>query len=241
MLGNDVPLSRGNENGKSEAHLPGEQVKEVQKTNLSASERSAERTKAAVLAAATEEFCAYGLKGARIENISRQSGVNKRMIYEYFQSKETLYERALEAQYRGIRNAEKSLRLDVNEPRAAMKQLIEFTFDYYRDHPLFVRFISIENINRGGSLSDLNELALINSSAVELVSSLLNSGEGRGVFRPGIDPAKLYMLISAAGFTYFSNRYTWSIGFKENYNDPHSVETYRTMLVELFLRYLAPI
>lgn len=207
---------------------------------LSASERSAERTQAAILEAATEEFCAFGLRGARIENISRRSGVNKRMIYHYFQSKELLYVRALEAQYRAIRQAEGSLNLNLDDPGAAMEQLIKFTFDYYRDHPLFVRFICIENVNRGAALADFNELAIINSDAVGLVAKLLGIGVGAGVFRTDVDPARLYMMISAAGFTYFSNRYTYAIGFGENYNDPRALEGYRSMMVEMIQRYLSP-
>jgi AcrR family transcriptional regulator len=46
--------------------------------------RNAERTQAAILAAATAEFTAKGLGGARVDEIARRASVNKRMIYHYF-------------------------------------------------------------------------------------------------------------------------------------------------------------
>ena len=53
--------------------------------------RDAERTQQAILAAAEDEFADKGLAGARVDTIAEQSGVNKRMLYYYFGSKEGLY------------------------------------------------------------------------------------------------------------------------------------------------------
>ena len=49
--------------------------------------RDPERTRATILAAATAEFSRKGLDGARVDEIARRSGVNKRMIYHYFGDK----------------------------------------------------------------------------------------------------------------------------------------------------------
>ncbi len=46
--------------------------------------RDAERTKRAILKAATSEFAENGLAGARVDKIAETSLVNKRMIYYYF-------------------------------------------------------------------------------------------------------------------------------------------------------------
>lgn len=58
-------------------------------------ERSAE-TRSRILDAALSEFAANGLAGARTEQISATAGVNKALIYYYFESKEKLYSAALE-------------------------------------------------------------------------------------------------------------------------------------------------
>src|ERR1700734_1191384 len=58
-------------------------------------ERSAE-TRGRILDAALSEFAANGLAGARTEQIAAAAGVNKALIYYYFESKEKLYSAALE-------------------------------------------------------------------------------------------------------------------------------------------------
>ena len=40
---------------------------------------------------AAEEFAAFGFNGSRVDRIATKSGINKRMIYEYFGDKEGLY------------------------------------------------------------------------------------------------------------------------------------------------------
>lgn len=58
-------------------------------------ERSAE-TRSRILDAALSEFAANGFAGARTEQIAAAAGVNKALIYYYFESKEKLYSAALE-------------------------------------------------------------------------------------------------------------------------------------------------
>ena len=62
--------------------------------------RDAERTKAAILQAALDEFAEKGLAGARVDTIAEQSGANKRMLYYYFGNKEDLYVAVLERRLR---------------------------------------------------------------------------------------------------------------------------------------------
>src|SRR5271157_520926 len=57
----------------------------------------AEQTRARILEAATREFSANGLAGARTERIAEAAGVNKALLYYYFRSKEALYAAALES------------------------------------------------------------------------------------------------------------------------------------------------
>ncbi len=58
-------------------------------------DRSAE-TRSRILEAALTEFAANGLAGARTEQISAAAGVNKALLYYYFESKEKLYAATLE-------------------------------------------------------------------------------------------------------------------------------------------------
>jgi TetR/AcrR family transcriptional regulator len=67
-----------------------------QKSNSALHNHSAE-ARARILDAALAEFSANGLAGARTEAIAASAGVNKALIYYYFEGKEKLYLATLEA------------------------------------------------------------------------------------------------------------------------------------------------
>ena len=54
--------------------------------------RDPAKTKARILAAATNEFAAKGFDGARVDTIARRAKTNKRMLYHYFGDKKALFE-----------------------------------------------------------------------------------------------------------------------------------------------------
>jgi len=60
--------------------------------------RDPDRTKRAILDAAVAEFSAVGPAGARIDSIAAAAGVNKRMLYHYFENKEGLFAAVLDEQ-----------------------------------------------------------------------------------------------------------------------------------------------
>ena len=64
-------------------------------TTETQADRSAE-TRSRILEAALTEFAANGLAGARTEAIAAAAGVNKALLYYYFESKENLYAATLE-------------------------------------------------------------------------------------------------------------------------------------------------
>ncbi|MEU4332845.1 TetR family transcriptional regulator [Nonomuraea dietziae] len=57
----------------------------------------AEATKARILKAATEEFAAHGIAGARVERIAKAAEANKNLIYVYFTSKHLLFDAVFDA------------------------------------------------------------------------------------------------------------------------------------------------
>lgn len=63
----------------------------------SARTRNPEATKARLLAAATGEFAAYGIAGARIDRIEAAAKANRALIYSYFGSKDGLFDAVMDA------------------------------------------------------------------------------------------------------------------------------------------------
>src|SRR5882672_2021841 len=100
--------------------------------------RDADRSQATILAAARDEFAEHGLGGARMDRIAERAGLNKRLIYYYFEDKDRLFRAVLEQAYRHIREEERKLNLLELKPAEALRKLVEFTWDYYLAHPEFL-------------------------------------------------------------------------------------------------------
>lgn len=202
--------------------------------------RDPERTRAVILAAATAEITAKSLGGARVDEIAERAGVNKRMIYHYFGDKEGLYLAVLEAAYAEIRSEEIKLDLGKRDPIEGMRELLQFTWNYYRNHPEFLSLLATENLLRATYLKRSKKIRELHSPLVGMIDDLLQRGVKSKVFRKGVDPVELYISIAALGFFYMSNRYTLSTIFGRDLTAPESIKARGQHLVDVVLGYLRP-
>lgn len=97
--------------------------------------RDPEATKAQILDAAEEEFAKQGLNGARTEAIAKGAGVNKAMIYYYFESKEGLYKAVLQRPATEMYEMLQQLNLEQFPAKEALKKAIEAEIAYEAAHP----------------------------------------------------------------------------------------------------------
>src|SRR5882724_10730583 len=200
--------------------------------------RDPERTRAAILNAATQEFTAKGLTGARVDAIAKRARVNKRMIYHYFGDKDGLYLAVLEATYAAIRNAELALHLTDRDPVDGMRELVLFTWRYFLAHPEFLSLLGTENLHKAAYLRRSRCIRELHSPLVGMISSLLERGAKERVFRKGVDPVELYVTIAALGFFYLSNRHTLSTIFARDLSAPKSIAARGAHIVDVVLNYL---
>jgi len=202
--------------------------------------RDPERTRAAILAAATVEFTGRGLDGARVDSIAKRSGVNKRMIYHYFGGKEGLYVEVLETTYAAIRHAEVGLGFDEREPAEGMRELVAFTWGYFIQHPEFLGLLGTENLHKAAYLKKSQRIRDLHSPLIGMIQTLLERGVKQGIFRKGVDPMQLYITIASLGFFYMSNRHTLSTIFGENLSAPDRLEARGQHFAEVVRSYRRP-
>ena len=205
-----------------------------------AGQRDPARTRMAILDAATLEFTAKGLTGARVDTIASRSGVNKRMIYHYFGDKEGLYLAVLEETYSAIRMAEVELHLADREPMDGIRTLIEFTWNYFIAHPEFLSLLANENMHRAKYLRQSERVRALHSPFIDTITQLLRRGEKAGLFRRGVDAVQLYISIAALGFFYMANQHTLSTIFGRDLVTPDQLAARGAHIVEVVLAYLAP-
>ncbi|SNB85408.1 transcriptional regulator, TetR family [Streptomyces sp. PgraA7] len=147
----------------------------------------AEATKARILQAATEEFAAYGIAGARVDRIAKAASANKNLIYVYFCNKDGLFDAVFDAHLgRGL-------------------DLVPFTpddlpdyagrlFDHYQKHPEVLRLATWHRLERGTALEA--DPAVAEPARVDKLASLeAVRKEREGT--PGFAPATLLTLVLA--------------------------------------------
>ena len=213
-------------------------VETLKKTATPGRTNDPEGTRRNIIEVATEEFARHGLSGARIDEIAAKTKCSKRMIYYYFESKEGLYLKVLEAAYAEMRAFEGSLELDDLPPKEALARLVRFTFDHHNAHEDFIRLVMIENIHHAEYLSQSSAIQKLNLAAIDTVSRLLERGVREGAFREGIDPVELHWKISALSFFNVSNRATFSRIFKRDLAATPSLASLREGVVDMIVRHV---
>ncbi|MEN2393612.1 TetR family transcriptional regulator [Pseudomonas halotolerans] len=170
--------------------------------------QQAEETRARILKAATKVFSQDGYSGGRIEKISRLAKSNDRMIYYYFKSKEQLFIRVLEGIYAAFNEAESRQRFDLEQPVAAVQQLLGFVWDYYGRHPEFISILNSENLHKGKHSRKSPHLLVLSGAALNTLAPIIQAGQAKGVFRTDVDVLHTYLLISSLCYFYNSNLHT---------------------------------
>ena len=160
------------------------------------------------------------------------------MIYYYFSSKEGLYVAVLEEAYRRVRLVEAGLHLEDLAPEAALRRLVEFTYDHHNGNQDYIRLVMTENMERGQYLARSKTIQELNVTAISTVRKLYNRGVAQGVFRPGLDPLDIHASISALTFFNVSNQYTFGMIFKTASRSDEALATRRQNIVELIVRFM---
>lgn len=145
-----------------------------------------------------------------VDEIVAEAGVNKRMVYHYFGSKEGIYSAVLEQAYEGLRASEEKFfapRKSSIKPRKAAHDLVGLYFDFLCQHPEFVRLLLWENLQSGSHLGKTGP-AVTKSPMLAHLQMLLDRGVAAGSFRRDLDARMVLVSLIGLCLVYFSNRHT---------------------------------
>ncbi len=215
--------------------MPGQPVPQRAAPGPRARAADGPRTRQGILDAAQAVFAEKGYSGANVNEIVALAGTTKPMIYYHFGSKEGLFAAVLEQVYAGMRAIEASLELHALPPAEAVRRLVQVTFDYHAAHPDWIRLIAVANIHGAQHIRDSPTIAARNSAIPAILGNLLARGVRDGVFRAGVDPLHLHLMINAMCFYRVSNRHTWRVIFGRDMTDPGDAAQQRAMLTEAVL------
>lgn len=167
-------------------------------------ENRSEASRARILKAATEIFALKGPEGSRVDEIAEKAGINKRMLYHYFGSKEDLYVEVLRTNYHKIfALGKKAFRLG-DDPKENVTRAIRAYFYFLAQNEEFVRLTSWEALSGGRFIGkvipqffDLVELEF---------GGIIQDGIQRKFIPPDTDIRQVLLSVQALCLVYFNRR-----------------------------------
>ncbi len=147
-------------------------------------ERSSTETKARLLDAATAEFAAAGLAGARVDRIAAGARANKQLIYAYFGGKNDLFDAVLGTHVAGLLSM---VDFDPSDlPGYAVR-----LHDFYVAHPQLVRLARWSELERPEVMDKTPEAI----AATEAKIDALRDAMDRGAVDDALAPVELLRLV----------------------------------------------
>lgn len=199
--------------------------------------KKSEITKKKILDAAEAAFADKDFFGSRVDEISDIAGVNKRMIYEHFASKENLYIAVLEAVYSRMADTERELLLREMNPTEAIKAVVKHYFSFLSENPGFVKTVMWENINEAQFLKQSDAGRIKGTAMVEMVKKI-RQGIDDGIFIDTVNPELMVICINMLCFSCFSNVYTMAHIMNVDFKNAAVIDDCRQMVTEMILNYL---
>ncbi|MDT0545637.1 TetR/AcrR family transcriptional regulator [Streptomyces lonegramiae] len=152
--------------------------------------RDAEATKARIFAAATAEFAAHGIAGARIDRIAREAKANKQLIYAYFGDKAELFTQVVQHAMLAIAAA---VPPDAENPGDYLDRLMA----YHADHPELLRLMLWEGLEYGGGGGVGIERQEQRRAFYASKAAAFGAAQERGAIERHLPPEHLVFIISA--------------------------------------------
>lgn len=156
-----------------------------------------------LLAAAEEIFAEQGFDGARVEQIAAEAGVNIRMLYHHFGSKEGLVQAVRDVFDHEIIARQDQVFFADERPRAIVRRFVEDVWDFLETHPNFVRIAAWSLLHK----ERLGEFKhAVRDYAVNVLQPRLEKLARQDGWSPTMNPTHILLLGWSAVFLWFLNR-----------------------------------
>jgi AcrR family transcriptional regulator len=157
-----------------------------------------------LLNAATTEFAAVGLAGARVDRIADTAGVNKSQLYYYFKSKDGLFDAVLRDNVEALLDA---VPLDGEDLPGYAVQL----YDYYIERPELLRLATwnrLERVPKGDLFEEFGDHDVHKLQAIA-------DAQRAGRVDPTLAPSDVFSLVIAVAMTWSPVNVTYAASADE--------------------------
>jgi len=154
-------------------------------------------TEEKILMSAKKVFYQKGLKGARMQEIADDAGVNKAMLHYYFRSKEKLFDKVFEQSVNSVTPMLMNVFLEKSDLNTKIAHLIEMLIDFFLEEPYLSNFI-VNELSQNPEKLFMNVLdyegGLI-GKIIPLINEQIQVEIEKGTVKTGIRSAELILNI----------------------------------------------
>ena len=141
-------------------------------------------TRRKILDVSKAYFTDYGYRDTLISDIAKHCRLDRRTIYRYFPSKESLLihitaelfddftSKAMEMDYQGL-----------EKPTDKLKKTFDFYFDYIQKNPQMIQFLGMVDVYVGNNMYDKDEFTALDQHGKRLdviLERIINEGQIKG-------------------------------------------------------------
>jgi AcrR family transcriptional regulator len=159
--------------------------------------RDAQETRRRIFEAATAEFAAHGIAGARIDRIAAGARANKQLIYVYFGNKRRLFETVISDH---VARFVESVPFDAER----LPDYAAAAFDHFASNPEVTQLGQWHSLEPGESAHRIPVI----EKAIRARTKLIAGAQATGRVDPTIPPEELLALVTTLAST-------WAVGTPE--------------------------
>lgn len=205
----------------------------MQTQNRSKSDKR--QTMSRMLAAAHQEFCNKGLAGGRIDEIARNAGVTKQLIFHYYGSKEGLFVAVLDETSDRLMTGWVDFDVEQLTPTQALRALLNHIFDQYRIDPLLARLAQEGVRYHDYNQTPRNRFLELAPALVDKVGRIVQRGIECRSFKPDTQPRLLLATAALIATGWFTNAYSTSALVGLDTASEEGMETWRKHCADFIL------
>jgi AcrR family transcriptional regulator len=155
--------------------------------------RDAKATKKKIIKEAKLLFSKKGFDATTIDDIASACGVNKALIYYYFQNKSGLYSEVMSGLFDAIYDEVKAAQKTCNTTLEELEVFVK-TYAHYADNqPYFPALLLRELSDSGAHLPEIMFASM--RKVYTLLSTILKKGEQEGIFSSALPMITHFMII----------------------------------------------
>jgi TetR/AcrR family transcriptional regulator len=213
--------------------------KSDERSAVAPSERSSSVTMDRILAAAEMEFGRKGLDGAKIEDIAREAGVSKQLIYHYFNNKVDLYSEMLVALSQ--ETYEKFLAIDQDgsmRPEQIIGGWVSALYDWHCEHVYSAGITLDQGMRAGAQVRYDKKAAQLRNEWLTKLQAALSQGQAAGIFNPALTVDQIHYMgvVMVTGCITYREMFTRYA--RVNMEHPERSNYWQEFCVDFFMRAL---